>query len=67
MSKKLTEKKALLDCLQIVFADIKWSYDNAITARDEAVNSEYDDDTIAYRKALVEAYEKVVKTLEGLI
>ena len=67
MSKKFTEKKALLDCLSIVFSDIKWGYDNAITTRDEAVENEYDAETVAYRKALVEAYEKVVKTLEGLI
>ena len=67
MSKKLTEKKALLDCLSIVFSDIKWGYDNAITTRDEAIENEYDAETVAYTKALVEAYEKVVKTLEGLI
>lgn len=67
MSKKLTEKKALLDCLQFVFSDMKWSMDRAIDDRDTAIAQEYDADTVAYRKALVEAYEKVVKTLEGLI
>lgn len=67
MSKKLTEKKALLDCLQVVFSDMKWSMDRAVDDRDTAIANEYDVDTVAYRKALVEAYEKVVKTLEGLI
>lgn len=67
MSKKLTEKKALLDCLQVVFSNMKWDFDRAIDDRDTAIANEYDADTVAYRKALVEAYGKVVKTLEGLI
>ena len=67
MSKKLTEKKALLDCLQSVFADMKWGMDRAIEDRDTAIANEYDADSVAYRKAVVDAYEKVVKTLEGLI
>ena len=67
MSKKLTEKKALLDCLQIVFSNMKWDMDRAVDDRDTAIENEYDAETVEYRKALVEAYEKVVKTLEGLI
>ena len=67
MSKKLTEKKALFDCLTAVVSDIKWSDDNAITTRDEAIENEYDVEIVAYRKALVEAYKKAGKTLEGLI
>lgn len=67
MSKKILEKVALVKAVEQAYVDLEYRLSSAKANYDYAVEHGYTDESIECAKRDIEAWDKVVKALEGLI
>lgn len=67
MSKKIQEKIALVKAVEQAYSDLEYRLNCAKSNYDYAVENNYTDESIEIAKREMEAWDKVVKALEGLI
>jgi len=67
MSKKIQEKIALVKAVEQAYDDLEYRLNSAKSNYDYAVENNYCDESIENAKRVMEAWDKVVKALEGLI
>lgn len=67
MSKKIQEKIALVKAVEQAYSDLEYRLNCAKSNYDYAVDNGYSDESIEIAKREMDAWDKIVKALEGLI
>ena len=67
MTKKIREKVALVKAVEQAYGDLEYRLNCAKSNYDYDVENGYSEDVIENAKIEMEAWDKIVKALEGLI